>query len=120
MEVQDNRHVDKVGHELAHFWFKHEYPSINLTNNLNSELISTLAELVYSMDTYNGKYYLISQFYTDDISEIIKPFWDNPSYDNLDSFVNKFMEKRGKDYKDFVFDRCSFLGQVENFKNLFR
>ena len=112
--------ADKVGHELAHFWFKHEYPSINLKNNLNSELISTLAELVYSMDTYNGEYYLMSKFNTGEISEIIKPFWDNPSYDNLDSFVDKFMEKRGKDYKDFVFDRGSFLGQVENFKNLFR
>ena len=112
--------ADKVGHELAHFWFKHEYPSINLKNNLNSELISTLAELVYSMDTYNGEYYLMSKFNTGEISEIIKPFWDNPSYDNLDSIVDKFMEKRGKDYKDFVFDRGSFLGQVENFKNLFR
>ena len=112
--------ADKVGHELAHFWFKHEYPSINLTNNLNSELISALAELVYSMDTYNGEYYLMSQFETDDIENKIKPFWDNPSYDNLDSFVDKFMEKRGMYYKDFVFDRGSFLEQVENFKNLFR
>lgn len=72
------------------------------------------------MDTYNGEYYLMSQFETGDIENKIKSFWDNPSYDNLDSFVNKFMEKRGKDYKDFVFDRDSFLGQVENFKNLFR
>ena len=112
--------ADKVGHELAHFWFKHEYPSINLTNNLNSELISTLAELVYSMDTYNGEYYLMSKFNTDEISEIIKPFWDNPSYNNLDSFVDKFMEKRGKDYNNFVFDRGSFLEQVKNFKNLFK
>ena len=112
--------VDKVGHELAHLWYKHTYPNISLNNNLNSELISTLAELVYSMDTYNGEYYLMSQFETGDIENKIKPFWDNPSYDNLDSFVDKFMEKRGKDYKNFVFDRGSFLEQVENFKNLFK
>ena len=111
--------ADKVGHELAHFWFKHEYPSINLTNNLNSELISTLAELVYSIDTYNGKYYLMSQFDTDDIKKIIKVFWDNPNSENLDKYLKVFKDKRTK-YNNFVFDRGSFLEQVENFKNLFR
>ena len=111
--------VDKVGHELAHLWYKHEYPSINLTNNLNSELISTLAELVYSMDTYNGKYYLMSQFDTDDIKKIIKVFWDNPNAENLDKYLKVFRNKR-PGYKDFVFGRDSFLEQVENFKNLFR
>ena len=119
MEVQDNRQVDKVGHELAHLWYKHTYPNISLNNNLNSELISTLAELVYSMDTYNGKYYLMSQFSTNDISDIIKPFWDNPNSENLDKYLKVFRNKR-PGYNNFVFDRGSFLEQVENFKNLFK
>ena len=111
--------VDKVGHELAHLWYKHTYPNISLNNNLNSELISTLAELVYSMDTYNGKYYLMSQFDTIEIEKIIKPFWDNPNSERLDKYLEVFRNKR-PGYKDFVFDRDSFLEQVENFKNLFR
>ncbi|MDO4367757.1 MAG: hypothetical protein Q4C26_03495 [Bacteroidales bacterium] len=98
--------ADKVGHELAHFWFKHEYPSINLTNNLNSELISTLAELVYSIDTYNGEYYLMSQFDTIEIEKVIKAFWDNPNSENLDKYLKVFKDKRPK-YNNFVFDRVS-------------
>ncbi len=111
--------VDKVGHELAHLWYKHTYPNISLNNNLNSELISTLAELVYSIDTYNGKYYLMSRFETGDIENKIKPFWDNPNSENLDKYLEVFKDKR-PEYNNFVFDRGSFLGQVENFKNLFR
>lgn len=111
--------ADKVGHELAHFWFKHEYPDINIKQNLNAELISTLAELVYSIDTYNGEYYMMSQFYTNEIKDIIKPFWDNPSYENLDAFVELFRKSRSR-YKDFILDRDSFIDQVNHFKNLFR
>lgn len=111
--------ANKVGHELAHFWYMHEYPNIKLKLNLNTELISTLAELVYSIDTYNGEYYLMSKFYENEIRDIIKPFWDNPNYDNLDAFISIFRERRPQ-YSDFVLDRESFIDQVNHFKNLFK
>ena len=56
----------------------------------------------------------MSQFSTDDISDIIKPFWDNPNSENLDKYLKVFRNKRPW-YNNFVFDRGSFLEQVEDY-----
>ena len=104
-------------HEFTHIWYKSEYPRVSLTENMNSEIISLLSELVSTIDFPDGIYSTVSGIVSDD-KKILEEFYSNPREDMIDRIVEIVVQRKPDVYGSFVLDRSTILNQIANFKSL--
>lgn len=104
-------------HEFTHIWYKSEYLGISLTENMNSEIISLLSELVSTINFSDGIYSTVSGVNYKD-REFLGEFYNNPREEMLDRIVEIVVKRKPEVYGSFVLDRSTILNQIANFKSL--
>ena len=104
-------------HEFTHIWYKSEYPGVSLTENMNSEIISLLSELVSTIDFPDGIYSTVSGVNYKD-REYLEEFYNNPREDMIDRIVEIVVQRKPDVYGSFILDRSTILHQIANFKSL--
>lgn len=120
--TRNNITIDKVFHELSHAWFRKTYPNINISRDLNAEIIAVFAEyLAQKQYTPSGGINIIGfgpGVYNSDIPRI----WNNPTLEDLLRFEQFFHAQRGgigTPYSNLTMNQNTILNQFIAFRRFF-